>query len=153
MENQFEILRVTRKNVLKEIDDLSIQALFEIPNSYNNHILWYTIHIIVSQQLLIYGNSQTPLRINREMIAGFRNGSIPSPEIRLEWVEFAKTHLLSTVDQLQKDYQNNIFGPFKQTSLNYGLVLNSVEDAIRFNNIHEAMHFGQIKMLKKVVNM
>jgi len=151
MEKQFEILRVTRNNVLQEIGDLSHQALFRIPDGYNNHILWNTIHIIVSQQLLVYDLSQTPLHINQGIVADFRKGTTPTEYIKPEWVDFAKTHLLSTIDQLQEDYQNNTFGPFKRTSLDYGLVLNSVEDAIRFINIHEAMHFGQIKMLRKLI--
>ena len=40
---------------------------------------------------------------------------------------------------------------YQTASTSYGMPLQNVEDAIYFNNIHEAMHLGQIKMLLKMV--
>lgn len=154
MKKQFDILKITRANILKEIDQLSATALFKIPNGFNNNILWNALHVIASQQLLIYRLSQTPFRINKEIIMAFKSGTTPTEEIKTELIDFAKNHLLTTPTQLEEDYQNQIFGDaFKSVTLSYGMTLNHLEDAIYFNNIHESMHFGQIKMLKRSIKI
>ncbi|MEN0049954.1 MAG: DinB family protein [Bacteroidota bacterium] len=154
MKKQFDILKITRANILKEIEELSAAALFKIPSGFNNNIIWNTMHVIASQQLLMYGLSQTPFRIDKEIIMAFKSGTTPTEEIKPELIQFAKNHLLTTPTQLEEDYQNQIFGDaFKSVTLSYGMTLNNLEDAIYFNNIHEAMHLGQIKMLKQCIKI
>jgi predicted ribosome quality control (RQC) complex YloA/Tae2 family protein len=47
------------------------------------------------------------------------------------------------VDELIEDYYGKRFGKaFQPYETSYGLKLNTIEEAIRFNNVHEAMHLG-----------
>jgi len=152
MKTQFDILKITRANILKGIEQLPASALFKIPSGFNNNIIWNALHVIASQQLLLYGLSQTPFRLDKEIVMAFKSGTTPTEEVKPELIQFAKSHLLTTPTQLEEDYHNKVFGDtFKSVSLSYGMTLNNLEDAIYFNNIHEAMHFGQIKMLIKSI--
>lgn len=151
MERQFELLEVTRKNVLQELEDCSTEALFEIPKGYNNNIVWNAVHTIVTQQLLVYGNANTPFRIEHSIIDAYRKGTTPTMDSNLEMVKFAKQQLLGSVVQLKKDYNDSIFGEYNTVTTSYNAILTSIEDAICFVNLHDAMHYGQIKMLKKIV--
>ena len=53
---------------------------------------------------------------------------------------------------LIEDYNNSIFQNFSEYPTSYNFTLNSVEDAIQFNNVHEGLHFGYIMAIKKAIN-
>ncbi len=152
MEKQFDLLKITRQNFLSTLDLSSPESLFTIPKGFNNNIFWNIMHVLASQQLLVYGLSQTPFRLDKDFVFQFKSGTQPDGEPDTPLVEFAKTQLLTTVDQLSEDYQKNIFGDFKPIKTSYGMKIQNVEDAIYFNNLHESMHLGQIKMLQKILN-
>ena len=152
MKEHFDLLAITRKNILDEINACSNEQLFEIPAGFNNHVLWNAVHLIVTQQVLIYGNTDTPFRIDQAIIDRYRKGTTPTGEVDQEMVDFAKEQLLTSVETLKADYGKGIFGAYKPVTTSYGAPLNSVEDAIRFNNVHEGMHYGQIKMLKRIIS-
>ena len=156
MKRSFELLAITRKNFVDILEETSPEILFTIPEGFNNHIFWNIIHVVASQQLLVYGLSQTPFRIDKDIIFQFKTGTVPTETIDTGMIQFAKDHLLSTIDQLSEDYQNGIFGDpkvngFKPIKTSYGMPINKVEDAIEFCVLHEAMHYGQIKMMQKVL--
>lgn len=151
MKKQFELLRATRKNLLAELESNSAEDLFHIPEGFNNHILWHIIHVMVSQQVLCYLLSKNEPRISMEMISRFKNGTTPSGEADAELIEFAKTHLLKTVDQLESDYEQGLFKTYTPRDLSYGFHLETIEDGICYNNSHEAMHYGQLKMIRKAI--
>lgn len=151
MEKQFELLSTTRQNILNVLKQSSSESLFTIPKGFNNNIFWNIMHVMASQQLLIYGLSQTPFHLDKDFVLQYKSGTKPSGETNLSMIDFAKNNLLSTVKQLSDDYQQAIFGGFKTIRTSYGLELQNIEDAIYFNNLHEAMHYGQIKMLQKVL--
>jgi hypothetical protein len=149
MEYQFELLAITRQNILNEIEDCSINQLFEIPERFNNHIIWNAVHVVVTQQLLIYGNTATPFRIAPAIIENYRKGTTPTSDVKTDMIDFVKTQLIGSVASLKEDYNNAVFGPYKQVTTSYNATITSVEEAISFVNLHDSMHYGQIKMLKK----
>lgn len=151
MNKQFELLKATRINLLKVLEETPTASLLEIPSGFNNNIIWNIYHVLASQQLLAYGLSQTPFRLDKEFIFQFKSGTKPSGEEDLQLIDFAKDKLLVTVKQLSDDYQKSIFGDFKTVQTSYGLELQSIEDAIYFNNLHEAMHLGHIKALQRLL--
>lgn len=151
MQEQFDLLKSTRNNILKEINDCSEEQLFQIPEGFSNHIIWNAAHVVVTPHLLVYGRSGLPLRLETNHIESFRKGSQPNTEVSTELVEWVKENLLKFPETLNKDFHDGIFSTFDAYETSYGFALNSVQDAIAFNNVHEAMHYGQIKMLKRLV--
>ena len=151
MENQFRLLRATRENILEVLAQSSSETLLTIPKEFNNNILWNIFHVMASQQLLIYGLSQTPFYLDKSFIFQFKSGTKPKGKKDLDFVEWAKNNLLLSVKQLSKDYQEGIFGDLKPLKTSYGFEIKSVEQAIYFNNLHESMHYGHIKMLQRLL--
>ncbi len=49
MNKQIEILRNTRKHLLSFINDLSTEELNEIPQGFNNNIIWNLAHLTATQ--------------------------------------------------------------------------------------------------------
>jgi hypothetical protein len=62
-----------------------------------------------------------------------------------------KKLLISTAEQLEVDYNNGLFKEYTSYPTSYGFELNSIEDAISFNNIHDALHQGYMLAQKRAL--
>ena len=151
MKNNFNILKITRNNILTAIKNLSVEQLNRIPEGYKNNIIWNVAHNIVTQQLLIYKLSGVLPKISEEMIAMYRKGGKPSRLLNQSEIDKIKSLLIQTADWLEEDYANGMFKSFQVYPTSYNVILNSTEDAIFFNNVHEALHFGYIMAMKKII--
>ncbi|MFY0687244.1 MAG: DinB family protein [Cyclobacteriaceae bacterium] len=151
MKSQIELLRTTRHNIISVMDACSTEQLFSIPGPFNNHILWNAMHLIATQQLLVYKNSNTAFAIDSSIVEQFKKGTAPDSTNDSSLIDSTKKQLISTLDQMLNDYNNGIFGAYNAITTSYGVTINTVEEAITFLNLHESMHLGQIKMLSKLV--
>lgn len=149
MKNNFTLLRITRTNILNSIIDLTKDQLSIIPKGFGNNIIWNVAHVIVTQQLLVYKLSSAQPRITDEMIEKYKKGTKAEVSVSETEIEEIKNLLTQTVDWLEEDYEKGIFGEFNEYPTSYNIVLNSTEDAILFNNVHEGLHFGYIMAMKK----
>lgn len=151
MKTHFEILKSTRQNILSSISDLTLEQLNYIPEGFNNNIAWNLGHCLLTQRLLHYGlcnlTHDTPDHINKL----FRKGASPSIPIDQDTIDYFKNEFIGAVDQLEQDYNNKLFKNFKVYPTSYGYDLTSLENAIIFNNTHEALHFGYIMALKRAL--
>ncbi|MGC6284566.1 MAG: DinB family protein [Polaribacter sp.] len=149
MKHEFEILIKARELVLKELEDLSLEDLHKIPTGFKNNIAWNAAHIAVTQQLIHYGLSGLPMAISDELIATHRKGTSPAKVFTKEEFEEVKSLLKSLPEKLVADYEAGVFKEYKTYPTSTGYVLTSIENAIPFNNIHEGMHYGIIRSIKK----
>ncbi|HEY9362001.1 MAG TPA: hypothetical protein VIQ00_01975, partial [Chitinophagaceae bacterium] len=58
---------------------------------------------------------------------------------------------LTTIDQFEKDYQDNLFSGYQPWTTRYDLALNNIEDAISFVIFHDGLHVGYTMALKHLV--
>lgn len=151
MKQAFEILKIGRNNQLNVIKDLTLDELNVIPQGFNNNLMWNLGHIVVTQQLLCYKLSGLPLYINDDMVKNFAKGSLPSPNFERADFELIKKELLRMPDLLVSDYEKGVFKEFNTYPTSFGYDLNSIDDAILFNNVHEGMHLGYLMALKRAV--
>ena len=152
MKYSLDILKATRKNIIRDIGNLSIEQFNVIPIGFNNNIIWNVAHLVATQQLLTYGLSGTPFVVSQEIIDLYRKGTAPTSIVNEEKIEEYKSLLISTIDQMEQDYQNGVFGEdYREYTTSYGMTLSSIEEAIEFNNVHDAMHYGMIKMMLRMV--
>ena len=70
-------LRQTRQTLAALVDALPEEALTTIPEGFNNHILWNVGHLVVTQQVLVYGLSSLQPNVSAEMMGAFRKGTSP----------------------------------------------------------------------------
>jgi hypothetical protein len=146
---EIKIMKVTRQNVMNLIKTYSLEQLNRIPEGFGNNLLWNFGHIIVTQQLLCNGLSNLPMYTNNEMVASYRKGSKPELKINkgelTEMIELAQQN----IERLESDYAQGRFQEYKTYTTSYNLTLTNIEEAIQFNNVHEAMHFGTCLAIKK----
>ncbi len=151
MQHHLELLRQTRRNLVGLTSRLSDERLLAIPPGFGNNVLWNYGHCLITQQRLCYGLSSLPMRIpadwNDLLMKGSSPADWPSPPDRQAITDL----MLTTVDQLEEDLKDGRFAEFKSYPTSYGVTLGSVEDAIRFDVAHEALHMGVIMSLLHLV--
>lgn len=152
MKTEFEILHITRNNILNAIKDLSIDELNTVPEGFNNNIIWNVAHVLVTQQVLVYKLSNQSISIPSDLIEKYKKGSTSTGTASEGEINEIKGLLLSTVKIMQQDYNSGLFKEYTDYPTSYNIILDSTEKAIRFNNIHEGLHFGYIMALKHVLS-
>jgi hypothetical protein len=152
MNKAIETIRQTRKNVLEYVKDLTIEQLNYIPNGFNNNVAWHLGHVIAAQQGVCYKRSgNTLMHISDEFFMAFKPETKPEKFISADEIDEIKTLLFSTIDKLETDYKNQIFGPHTPWVTRYGVSINNLDEAINFLPFHEGLHFGYIMALKRTV--
>lgn len=151
MKKQFEIFKIYRKSLVQEIDDLSIEQLQKIPEGFKNNIFWNVAHTLVSQQILHYKMSGLNPLITNDWIENYQNGTFPRFVITEDEIDYLKNKLIITAEQLEEDFNEKKFESYTEFETKMGILISSVEDAINFNNTHEALHYGIVSSMKKLV--
>ncbi len=151
MQKHFEILKLSRQYIFKNIESLSIEQFNKIPDGFKNNIVWNIAHLVVTQQLLCYKLSGLECAVSEEMIEKFQNGTAPSLPVSKEEFESISAQFLSLPEKLEQDFTKGIFKNYNEYTLSTQLTLNSIDDAIIFNTYHEGIHLGIILQLLKLV--
>jgi hypothetical protein len=141
-----------RKNMVRLISAYNEDQLNKIPEGYNNNLIWNFAHAVVSQQVLCYELTGLEPVIPEGHIAQFRRGTRPEHPLRHRQIDELKEFAFSTADSLKQDYQKGLFQNFENYQSLYGVELNSIEDAIVFNNMHEGLHLGYMMAMRKLIN-
>ena len=146
-----DALRSTRHFVLNLMENYTYEQLTTIPDGFSNSMLWNFGHIVVVQQLLIYGLSGNDLHLDKSIVHLFKKGATGKETLSEKEFEDLKTQSLELVNQLEKDYERICKTDYTQFMTGLNVELNSIDEAIEFNNIHEAVHIGVMMGIGKLV--
>lgn len=146
------VLQSGRRYLKDQIDGLTETQLCQIPAGYNNNVLWHIGHLVATQQLLHYRRASVPLHIDDAFVDQFKNGTSPRDWLNNPDIDQVLALLLSLPDKLAQDYTNHRFGPsYDGFTTRSGFSLNSIDEAIVFNNFHEGIHTGYVMAMKKLL--
>ena len=151
MKIEFDILKKSRKLILKIIEDLTIEQLNNIPVGFNNNIVWNIAHLVVTQQLLCYHFSGLEMMVSEELVTLFRKGTVPQNIVSKEDFESYKNLFIELPIQLERDYKNDVFKKYKEYNTSLNVKIADIDFAIDFNNYHEGIHLGIILGIIKLV--
>jgi len=149
MNRSFDITLKNRAILHRFLVDFSLSQLNTVPDGYRNSIYWNIIHVVVTQQLLVYKLSDVPMLIGSDLVDAFRKGTKTERGATQHEVEHLKKLLFSTIEQTQKDYDAGRFTSYNSYTVSTKSTLTNVEEAIEFNNFHEGIHLGYILALIK----
>ena len=151
MKNHFEILKITRNNILNSIKGMNLTALNTIPEGFNNNVIWNVGHIVATQQLLCYKFSGLDMLLEADFITKYKKGTFPNGEAKAEELDYIVKQLEVLSANIESDYGVGIFKTYDTYTTSYNITLNNIEQAIQFNNVHEGLHLGYIMAMKKVI--
>ncbi len=151
MNSIFEITRTSRKMIAPFLENYTLEQLNTIPEGFSNNLIWNIAHVVVTQQLLVYKLSGLPMMISDDLVEKYKKATKPEQFATQSEVDEIKALLLSTIDQTEKDFENNVFKNFTEYPTSTGFVLKTVEDAMDFNKFHEGLHLGIMMSIRKLV--
>lgn len=151
MQRTFSVARTSRNTIAKFLDNYTLEQLNTIPEGFNNNIIWNIGHIVVVQQMIIYNLSDLPMMVSREMIDKFKKGTRPEDGVTQQQVDEIRELLFTTIEKTEDDWKNGIFKHYREFTSASGFQMQSAQDAIEFNNYHEAMHTGVMMSIRKFV--
>lgn len=152
MEYLLNITRKTRENFIRLIETSTIEELNEIPEGFNNNIIWNFGHIIASQQGLCYRLAGVDTVIDKQYILPYTKGSRPEKFIEEAEINTLKDWMRNTIDQLEADLNSNKFVSYHSFLTDYGVEIKSNAEAVQFFVVHDALHYGIATAIKKVIN-
>ena len=148
MKSQLELLKTSRENIIKFLDQCTEEELIKVSANYNNNIYWNAAHMIASEQLLCYKLSGLPMLIEEDFVNLYKKGTKADEKTKVDLGGLKKL-INSTFLQLEADYNKGLFKEFSPYITSYGVELTCIEDAIVFNNIHFAVHLGYMQAQKR----
>jgi len=151
MINELEKIKKTRLFLINLVEDLSPEQLNEIPEGFNNNIVWNLGHLIATQQGICYIRSGLKVVTEEKYFLPYKPGTKPEKFIDIDEVNEVKKLLISTLDRFEADYNQHIFSVYEPVTLRYGVTLSSIDDAIGFLSFHEGLHHGYIMALKRAI--
>jgi DinB superfamily len=151
MTKQIEIVKKTRFFLLDGIKDLTAEQLNKVPDGFNNNIIWNIAHLMAAQQGICYVRAGLPTVIDEKLFLAYKSGTKPEQFVDATEAAHIKHLFLTTIDRLETDYNNNIFGGYVPWTTRYGVEIRNIDDTISFLPMHEGLHLGYIMAMKRVV--
>ena len=148
--NQNVVLK-NRLLLSKFLEKFSLDQLNTVPKGYRNSIFWNVAHIVVTQQLLVYGLSNRPMLVDSDLVKTYKKHTKTVHEATEEELTLVKTLLFSTIEQTKTDYDNGMFKNFTPYTTSLNVTLSNVDEAIQFNTFHEGIHLGYILAMKNTL--
>jgi len=151
LKNALEITKINRKALAKILDHYSLEKLNTVPEGFTNNLFWNIAHVVVTQQLLVYGLSGLEKHIPEEWVDLYKKGTATKHDATEAELEQLREYLFSTLEQTEKDIIANSFKEYNSYMTSTGFELQSISHAFNFNNFHEGIHLGYILALKKAL--
>ena len=152
MNYSIKYLRRIRENFIELMNDLTIEQLNEVPEGFNNNIIWNFGHIVTTTPAIVYIRSGVDKNIQIPHVAKYTRGSKPETFISKEELEELKQLSTSYLDKIAQDYEAGVFKtitPFATLTFKYEM--DTIEEVFTCLTAHESLHWGVANGLKKVV--
>lgn len=144
-------LRRVRQSLDAAVDDLPPEAWHAVPDGFQNNVLWNVGHVVVTAELLTYGRAGLDLPSSPALVAACRKGTSPDAWAAPPDTAEVRRRLAASPDQIEADYRAGRFQTYDPYTTTPGVVLGSVEDALRFVLFHEGLHLGTVRALRRLV--
>lgn len=150
MKIQLDLFRATRENTLRAVEGLSLADANKIPDGFTGNVAWHIGHMVATHRGLIYQLNGAGGEFEKEFTLKYKKGSVPESDIdQAEW-DFIKAKLLSQIHALEVDLPNeSLWGDTHEYTTSYNYTITSLDEAIQFSNLHQALHLGYIMALKR----
>ena len=154
MDQLFKFIIDSRKAFIQTIDQLEVEQLNEIPNGFNNNIIWNFGHIVVSTQTFSYVRTGIlPDTSSVRFVEGYAKGTKPTYFVEQEEVNELKALAIQTVEDIQNDYKQGRFADIKPYSTStFNATLISFQDVLATSAGHDNLHFGYALAQRRIIN-
>ena len=149
IDKQIEFIKQPRLMILSILDKFTLEQVNTIPAGFNTTIAWNLGHMLAAQYGILY--KRAGLQVDEAFYQFFKADSKPEGPITQQQLDEIKAMMISSLDQLEKDYAAGIFGNYPTWTTRYGATIENIEQAIVFLPFHEGLHIGYIMGMRKLV--
>lgn len=149
--NALQMHEQVRKNVAGLITPYSLEQLNRVPEGFNNNLIWNAGHVIATAELLTYGLAGLRTPSGKDFINRYRKGTRPEEDVDQAEVDYILKELAEGHERLVAAIDTTDWSGYQTYQTSFGVNLGSIEDAVSFNNLHEALHVGTMLALRKLV--
>jgi hypothetical protein len=152
MQYALKYIRRIKENFIELMSDLSIEQLNEIPEGYNNNIIWNFGHIVNTTPGLCYLRTGVDPNFQVPLLAKYNRGTKPDEFVTKEELEELKGLAFSYLDKIEKDYEAGVFQkitPFATLTFKYEM--DTIDELLTCIAAHESFHLGIANAMKKLV--
>jgi hypothetical protein len=146
-------LSESRRLGLDLIKNTSFEELLFIPDGFSNNIFWLLGHTFLVQKKLTYALSKLEVETPSWFSEYFANGTSPKNWKEVPSLEFLLENYTQAPVQLKQDLDQNKFIEFVPFTTKAGTQLNTLKEAIAFNNFHEGLHLGQMLNIRRIISL
>lgn len=154
MNTVFKFILDSRKAFIELIDSLTLEQLNEIPEGFNNNIIWNFGHIVVSTQTLT--NVRTGIWADASTVKyvdAYAKGTKPTYFVTQEEVDDLKALALNSIVLIEADYKAGKLSNTKPyDTATYKCMLNTIEDVLTTSVGHDNLHYGYAIAQKRIIN-
>ncbi|MDQ2751531.1 MAG: DinB family protein [Bacteroidota bacterium] len=151
MEKYIDNIRQMNNTFVQLLDSLSIEQLNKIPDGFKNNIIWNFAHLLAIQQSIFYRLSSLQPKVDEAFINSYKRGTQPNHYVDETEVNRIKNVFSNAINTFEDDYKNGLFKEFKTYPTSMGVVLTSIDDAIQFSTVHDGLHLGYARALRRLV--
>ncbi|MDJ0756287.1 MAG: DinB family protein [Ardenticatenaceae bacterium] len=148
MKEAVSMLHQTRRLTYVAVGRLSPEQWYKIPPNFDNNIAWNIGHVLYVTGSLIYRLSGLANGLPDDFQTLYKPGSSPADWVEEPDIKQLKGLLKSQATQLAEDVDAGVFKHFQPYKTTTGFQLDTLEEAIVFNNFHEGLHLGAILAIK-----
>jgi hypothetical protein len=151
MNKNLDKIKNFRLHLLKQIDSLSTEQLNYTPPGYNNNIIWNLAHLVSAEQTMCYVRAGLPVTVEDKYFSPYMSGTTPTEFVGEQDIAAIKSTLITSVNRLQGDLDNNIFVNYTPSIMIpkvYGFEVTNIQEALEYLLYHEGYHTGCIMALK-----
>lgn len=146
-----EMLKQTRRLIYYVTRSLTPAQAMYMPAGFDNNIAWNVGHVIAIQQFYCYVRTGNQPLVSDGFFAMYDAGTSPTdwttePDMSCLW-EMLRAH----GQQLEADIVSGKIAQFDPFVSSSTVKINSLEDALVFNNFHEGLHLGTIMAIKNLL--
>ena len=123
-----------------------------IPPGASNNILWNFGHIITDGAEMLYKSNNLDSPIPEDFRPLFLEKTSPADWNPTPDINLVLDASQAFTDAINRDYVSGVFAEFDPKRVESAWPLNSIEEAITYHTVHEALHMGYIMALNKVVS-
>jgi hypothetical protein len=150
MKVEIDLFRATRENTVESVKDLSLEQINTIPDGFSGNIGWHLGHMVSTHKGLVYQLNGQKSGLEKEFVLKYKKDSKPENPMTMEEFEFITEQLLNQIDELEADLPNEeMWGETHEYTTSYNYTITSLEEAVKFSNLHQALHLGYIMAMKR----
>ncbi|MFX3635633.1 MAG: DinB family protein [Candidatus Pristimantibacillus sp.] len=152
----FKQLDFVRGQTLKAMEGVTEEIADQIPEGFRNSLRWHFGHIYVVLERFAFHFIGIPQHLPEGFKEQFENGtsplvtpaSIPAPSL-----EELKSLLQEQVGRIREALAHRMHEKIDPPYItSAGMILDTPEQFLSFNLYHEGMHFGIIKVYKRLLS-